>query len=333
MSGSSIEQPREFFQYKCARDYCQKMSAIDWETMIDIEFKGFLGTLHASTEGVTYEMFPNEEAYFAYKKRAHKNLESFCSKLSEEFKEIDLVAALRQSRGRANYEEQEDTSEELPDLPSFEKEKPDQVLRRKRSAAMEEEGRENVVVVPNTDTLFTGPQRSGLLHLPRGSKVAIDTCVLVYIAQQGVDKYREKAEIVFAMLNLPLEFVVAQSVFSELHNVLLKAEKPITGLGESTKRRRRFRHEVIRELFEHLECHGFAAAEGSRGSYLNQLRLTSAYNVQPYDARLVLESAVNGVHVFVSEDMGHGQLLECVRDGVKRSVLVWNVFKQRLKLY
>lgn len=68
------------------------------------------------------------------------------------------------------------------------------------------------------------------LQLPAWSQVALDTQLLVYMAQKGVLKFKAEVEAVCELLRLPLDFVIGMSAFTEVQYVLMKKRVDVPGI-------------------------------------------------------------------------------------------------------
>ncbi|MCO5554218.1 hypothetical protein L7F22_007746 [Adiantum nelumboides] len=83
--------------------------------------------------------------------------------------------------------------------------------------------------VPTLPMFFWDLKREELF-IPRQSGVGIDTCLLIYLALRNVPQFQEKGLFVKNLLEQPIAFVISESVYVELLDVLLRESKPVPGI-------------------------------------------------------------------------------------------------------
>ncbi|KAI5062847.1 hypothetical protein GOP47_0021394 [Adiantum capillus-veneris] len=87
---------------------------------------------------------------------------------------------------------------------------------------------QHVLGLPN----FFWEPRHREVFVPLRCEVGIDTCLLVYLAQRKVPEFEEKGGFMTKLLEEPLIFVISQTVYVELMEVLLMESKIVPGVIE-----------------------------------------------------------------------------------------------------
>lgn len=209
------------------------------------------------------------------------------------------------------------------------------------------EGVKDAMVIPEHPLFFIDGK--GNLHVPADTQIAFDTCLLVYLPQVEVDKFKSKAESVYRLLMVcPCLPIVSEIVISELHGVLMSDRVELKGIvgrksvaenkyisAKDLSNNRLARLRALESVLSFLGCIGFVQSEEGRGSYVNLFRLVKESNLKPFDCKVLVDSASDDCHILFTEDskMKHNKVYTCVKDGVGVRVLVWHPLSHGLFLY